>query len=105
MLKNQSPRQLEEVRADFYELWGHLIPSELIFRVVLEHLLPGVRGPLKAKTIKMAAYYEHKLRLGSKDVIHFEAFAAHFMAALKKSLEEKNKIIDIDMEDEALLMY
>jgi replication factor C subunit 3/5 len=36
----------------------------------------------------MAAYYEHRLCLGSKVIFHIEAFVAKFMAIYKLFLEE-----------------
>lgn len=36
----------------------------------------------------MAAYYEHRLQLGSKAIYHLEAFVAKFMALYKKFMED-----------------
>ena len=45
-------------------------------------------GELKADVTQMAAFYEHKLRLGSKAIFHLEAFVAKFMCVYKHFLEE-----------------
>jgi replication factor C subunit 3/5 len=106
MLKTQSPRMLEEVRGDFYELQAHLIPPQLIIRVLLDYLIPRLHEPVKSKTPKLAAYYEHKMRLGSKNVIHFEAFVAHFMSNVKNAANTpKSKVVDIEMKSDGLLTY
>ena len=36
----------------------------------------------------MAAYYEHRLQLGSKAINHLEALVAKFMALYKKFMED-----------------
>jgi len=45
-------------------------------------------GQLKAEVTQMAAYYEHRLQLGTKAIFHLEAFVAKFMAIYKRFLEE-----------------
>ena len=45
-------------------------------------------GQLKAEITQMAAYYEHRLQLGTKAIFHLEAFVAKFMAIYKRFLEE-----------------
>jgi len=39
-------------------------------------LLPKLDEELKPEVIHWAAFYEHRLRLGSKAVFHLEAFVA-----------------------------
>jgi hypothetical protein len=41
---------------------------------------------LKYELVQWAAYYEHRMQRGSKDVFHFEAFLAKFMTLYKKFL-------------------
>lgn len=38
--------------------------------------------------IDAAAFYEHRIATGSKDIFHLEAFIAKFMALYKKYLIE-----------------
>ena len=45
-------------------------------------------GELKAEVTQMAAYYEHRLQLGSKVIFHLEAFVAKFMSIYKRFIEE-----------------
>jgi replication factor C subunit 3/5 len=54
----------------------------------LAELVVNCDGELKADVTQMAAFYEHKLRLGSKHIFHLEAFVAKFMCVYKRFLEE-----------------
>ena len=45
-------------------------------------------GEMKAEVTQMAAFYEHRLQLGSKPIFHMEAFIAKFMSIYKRFLEE-----------------
>lgn len=54
----------------------------------MTELVVNCDGELKADVTQMAAYYEHKLRLGNKAIFHLEAFVAKFMCVYKRFLEE-----------------
>lgn len=95
MLKQQSVRCLEEARNDFYELQAHLIPPELILRVLLETMLDQLPNALKPSVVKLAAIYEHKMRLGNKMVVHFEAFVANYMS-MHKTFSDTGKVPPIE---------
>lgn len=41
---------------------------------------------LKHELLQWAAFYEHRMQRGSKDIFHFEAFIAKFMTLYKKFL-------------------
>ena len=56
-------------------------------QVLLIELVVNCDGELKAEVTQMAAYYEHRLQLGSKAIFHLEAFVAKFMAVYKRFLE------------------
>lgn len=43
---------------------------------------------LKTQVIEKAAFFEHRIHLGSKSIIHLEAFVASFMSIYKKFMEE-----------------
>lgn len=55
---------------------------------LLSELLHNCDGQLKGEVAQMAAYYEHRLQLGSKAIYHLEAFVAKFMALYKKFMED-----------------
>jgi len=88
MVSEQSPRCLMEVRARLYELLTHCISPELIIKKLLKEILKNCDGQLKAEVTSMAAFYEHRLCMGSKVIFHMEAFVAKFMAIYKRFLEE-----------------
>ncbi|XP_064404848.1 replication factor C subunit 3-like [Halichondria panicea] len=88
IVEQQTPQRLLEVRARLYELLTHCIPPEIIIKSLLAELLPNCDGELKADVTQMAAYYEHRLQLGSKAIFHLEAFVAKFMSIYKRFVEE-----------------
>ncbi|KAI9550505.1 hypothetical protein GHT06_006741 [Daphnia sinensis] len=88
MVSEQSPKALLEVRGRIYELLSHCIAPEMIIKKLLREILKNCDGQLKAEITSMAAYYEHRLCLGSKVIFHIEAFIAKFMAIYKRFLEE-----------------
>lgn len=98
MIENPTLEKVKDIREDFYELEQHLIPVEIIFKVLIRSLLHICNGVLKGKLLQLASHYEHQMRVGSKRVLHFEAFVAHFMAAYQKFTEDN--LID---DDEDLL--
>ena len=51
-------------------------------------LLKNCDGTLKSEVVQLAAYYEHRLQLGTKPIYHLEAFVAKFMSIYKRFLEE-----------------
>ena len=55
---------------------------------LLGELVVNCDADLKPEVTQMAAYYEHRLQLGSKAIFHLEAFVAKFMAVHKRYLEE-----------------
>ncbi|XP_075824210.1 replication factor C subunit 3-like [Microtus pennsylvanicus] len=88
IVSQQTPQRLLEVRGRLYELLTHCIPPEMIMKGLLSELLHNCDGQLKGEVAQMAAYYEHRLQLGSKAIYHLEAFVAKFMALYKKFMED-----------------
>lgn len=41
--------------------------------------MPKIDDSLKADVVKWSAFYEHRIRMGSKVIFHLEAFVAKFM--------------------------
>ncbi|XP_075824539.1 replication factor C subunit 3-like [Microtus pennsylvanicus] len=87
-VSQQTPQRLLEVRGRLYELLTHCIPPEMIMKGLLSELLHNCDGQLKGEVAQMAAYYEHRLQLGSKAIYHLEAFVAKFMALCKMFMED-----------------
>ncbi|XP_001600907.2 replication factor C subunit 3 [Nasonia vitripennis] len=87
MVSEQSPRKLLEIRNRFYELLTHAIPTDLIFRGLLQEVTKKCDLQLKIEIATVAAEYEHRMHYGSKVIFHLEAFAARFMAIYKKYMD------------------
>lgn len=102
----QTVQQLMSLRAAFYELEAHLIPPELIFRTMVTELLKYGDIRTKNALLELAACYEHKMRIGSKRIFHFEAFVAKYMVVFKKNLlpAVSMDLEDDDFEDDLMCM-
>jgi replication factor C subunit 3/5 len=84
MCTEQSPKQILEIRGNFYELLANCIPADILLRTLTEALLRMVDTPMKLLVIEHAAHYEHGLKIGSKPIFHLEAFVCKFMYIFKK---------------------
>lgn len=86
IMMEQSPTKLLQVRDMLYELLTNCIPADIIIRTLTRELCKSLDDSLKHELVHWAAYYEHRIRLGSKEIFHLEAFVAKFMATYKKWL-------------------
>jgi len=84
--EEQSPARLLLARGKVYELLTNCIPADIILRKLTECLLARVDDELRHKVVRWAAYYDHRMALGSKPVFHIEAFIAKFMAMYRNWL-------------------
>lgn len=85
ILQEQTPVRLIQARDKLYELLTNCIPADVIIQTLTRELLKSAGDDsLRHEIVHWAAYYEHRLRLGSKDIFHLEAFIAKFMAIYKK---------------------
>lgn len=78
-IKERSPQMIMQVRAKMYDLLSHCIPATMVIKVLCFKLVEQVDSTLKADVIKWAAFYEHRIKQGSKVIFHLEAFVAKFM--------------------------
>lgn len=83
----QSISKLGEVRNDLYELLTHSIPSDLIFKTLLEEIVKNCDISLTTKIISLAAEYEHRMQQGNKAIFHLEAFIARFMSIYQEYMD------------------
>ena len=88
ILQEQSPNRLLQVREMMYNLLTNCIPADVIMQTLLKELYKAIDDTLKHELTHWAAYYEHRIRLGSKEIFHLEAFVAKFMSIYKKWLVE-----------------
>lgn len=84
----QSPRKLIDVRDSLNELLVAGVPASIILKTLMHRLishknLKGENG-VKRDIVKRAAVYEHRICVGSRDILHLEAFVASFMDLYKK---------------------
>jgi len=86
--EEQSPARLLLARNKVYELLTNCIPAEVVLKTLAQVLLKRVDEQIKKDVMKYAAFYDHRLKQGSKAIFHIEAFIAKFMAIYKKFLNE-----------------
>ncbi|KAJ5732148.1 hypothetical protein N7493_003629 [Penicillium malachiteum] len=79
ILAERSPARLLQVRARLYDLLTHCIPPTTVLKTLTFMLVAKVDDALKPEVIKWSAFYEHRIKLGSKVIFHLEAFVAKFM--------------------------
>jgi len=84
IMSEQSPTKLMQVREMLYELLTNCIPTDVILRTLVRELTKSTDDTLKHEIAHWAAYYEHRLQQGNKEIFHLEAFVAKFMAVYKK---------------------
>lgn len=80
LIQEQSPQQLVLAREMLYELLTNCIPPDVILKVLVRELLTKLDDQLKHEVIYWAAFYEHRVQIGSKEIFHLEAFIAKFMS-------------------------
>eukprot|EP01035_Chromulina_nebulosa_P021070 gene21070-27300_t len=86
ILAEQTPSKLQQSREMLYELLTNCIPADIIFQTLVNELMKSLDDTLKHEVIYWAAFYDHRLRQGSKEIFHLEAFIAKFMAIYKQWL-------------------
>jgi replication factor C subunit 3/5 len=86
MLQEQSPSKLLAIRDMLYELLTNCIPSDVILTTLCRELFKSLDDPLRHEVAHWAAYYEHRMKIGSKEIFHLEAFVAKFMSVYKRWL-------------------
>ncbi|KAH8705713.1 cytochrome c oxidase assembly protein CtaG/Cox11-domain-containing protein [Talaromyces proteolyticus] len=79
ILAERSPARILQVRERLYDLLTHCIPPTTILKTLTFKLITKVDDALKPEVIKWSAFYEHRIKLGSKVIFHLEAFVAKFM--------------------------
>ncbi|KAI1948481.1 Replication factor C (RF-C) subunit [Ophidiomyces ophidiicola] len=86
IMAERSPARILQVRARLYDLLTHCIPPTTILKTLTFKLVLKVDDILKPEIIKWSAFYEHRVKTGSKVIFHLEAFVARFMRLLESYL-------------------
>ena len=84
--REQSPQKLLAAREKLYELLINCIPADVILKTLAMEVMKNLDDSLKHEVIEWAAFYEHRLCQGNKEIFHLEAFIAKFMAIYKRYL-------------------
>jgi replication factor C subunit 3/5 len=79
IVEERSPARLLQVRSALYDLLSHCIDSTTILRTLTWKLIPKTDDALKPEVIKWAAFYEHRCKIGTKQIFQLEAFVAKYM--------------------------
>lgn len=80
----QSPQRLLAAREKMYELLTKCIPPDVILRTLARELMRSLDDELKHQVCALAAFYEHRIQCGNKEIFHLEAFVAKFMSLYKQ---------------------
>ena len=86
--REQTPMRLRAAREKLYELLVNCIPPSIIMKTLVKELLPTLDDSLKPQVLEWAAFYEHRMTQGSKEIFHLEAFLAKYMAIYKAYLTD-----------------
>lgn len=79
IVAERSPKQILIVRAKLYDLLTHCIPPTMVIKTLCFRLTERVDDQLKPEIVRWAAFYEHRIKLGSKVIFHLEAYVAKVM--------------------------
>ena len=79
IMEEHTPARILQVRAKLYDLLTHCIPPTTILKTLTFKLVPLIDDALKADVIKWSAFFEHRIKTGTKVIFHLEAFVAKFM--------------------------
>lgn len=86
--REQTPHRLAASREKLYELLVNCIPADVIIKTLTRELIKNLDDGLKKEVMEWAAFYEHRISLGRKEIFHLEAFVAKYMAIYKRYLNE-----------------
>lgn len=79
IMDEHTPARILQVRAKLYDLLTHCIPATTILKTLTFKLVALIDDALKGEVIRWSAFYEHRIKTGTKVIFHLEAFVAKFM--------------------------
>lgn len=86
IMEEHTPARILQVRSKLYDLLSHCIPPTTILKTLTFKLLAMIDDGLKGEVIQWSAFYEHRIRTGTKVIFHLEAFVAKFMRVFEMYL-------------------
>lgn len=78
-MEEHTPARILQVRAKLYDLLTHCIPATTILKVLTFRLVEQIDDELKPEVVRWSAFFEHRVKTGTKVIFHLEAFVAKFM--------------------------
>ncbi|CDO52941.1 similar to Saccharomyces cerevisiae YBR087W RFC5 Subunit of heteropentameric Replication factor C (RF-C) [Geotrichum candidum] len=84
IIKKRNVETLLAIRSMLYDLIAHCIPPTVILKTLTFNLLSKVSNEIGPDLIEKSAFYDHRLRQGSKAIFHLEAMIANYMQILEK---------------------
>jgi replication factor C subunit 3/5 len=84
-LNEQTPKQLKMIRSKFYDLLVKGITADLVLLLMVKYLLKNVDKKIKLSIVEYGVLSDFRCQLGSKDIIHLEAFTATIMMIKSRS--------------------
>eukprot|EP01062_Namystynia_karyoxenos_P015527 TRINITY_DN15628_c0_g1_i1.p1 TRINITY_DN15628_c0_g1~~TRINITY_DN15628_c0_g1_i1.p1 ORF type:complete len:394 (+),score=153.31 TRINITY_DN15628_c0_g1_i1:81-1184(+) len=86
--QEQSPKRVWEVRGKLYELLTNCIPAEVVLQRLALKLLDHLDSSARVNVVNLAAHFEHNMKMGSRPIVHLEAFVCQFMAMYRKYISD-----------------
>ncbi|KAF8307753.1 P-loop containing nucleoside triphosphate hydrolase protein [Clavulina sp. PMI_390] len=83
IIAKQNPEQIHAVRGKLYELLSHCIPATIVLKTIAHRVVDKVDESLKGDIMHWAAFYEVRMRTGSKKIFHLEAWVIKVMSLQK----------------------
>jgi replication factor C subunit 3/5 len=84
IIRKRNVETLLAIRSMLYDLIAHCIPPTVILKTLTFNLLSKVSNEVGPDLIEKSAFYDHRLRQGSKAIFHLEAMIANYMQILEK---------------------
>ncbi|KAI7907029.1 DNA clamp loader [Cokeromyces recurvatus] len=84
IITEQSATKLLQIRGYLYDLITKCIQPSIILKRLSFYLIEKVPESIKLQIIEQAAFHEHRLHIGRKDIFHLEAFVANVMSIYKR---------------------
>lgn len=86
IMEEHTPARILQVRSKLYDLLTHCIPPTTVLKTLTFKLLAMIDDGLKGEVVRWSAFYEHRIKTGTKVIFHLEAFVAKFMRILEMYL-------------------
>ncbi|PMB64638.1 Replication factor C subunit 5 [Beauveria bassiana] len=93
IMDEHTPARILQVRSKLYDLLTHCIPPTTILKTLTFKLLSMIDDGLKGEVIRWSAFYEHRIKTGTKVIFHLEAFVAKFMRILEMYLMSMDIVV------------